>query len=139
MSLEAERSTTPTPPAGEEIHLPGPTIKPLVTAVAITFIIVGTTVTWTLSIIGGILFIVTAIMWIRDTRRDVAALPEQHGNRGRFGGAFRGGRFGGALAAGRFGGAFRRGGAAPLGAPGRTPIAPIPSQPSPPWANRVTI
>jgi heme/copper-type cytochrome/quinol oxidase subunit 1 len=78
MSVEAERTTTPTPPAGEEIHIPGQSAIPLVSAVSITLIVVGTTVTWTLSIIGGILFIVTTIMWIRDTRRDVAALPEQH-------------------------------------------------------------
>jgi len=78
MSFEAERPTTPVPPAGEEIHLPGPSVLPLVSAISITLIVVGTTVTWTLSIIGGIGFIISTVMWIRDTRRDVAALPEQH-------------------------------------------------------------
>lgn len=78
MSVEAERPTTPTPPAGEEIHLPGPSILPLASAVSITLIVVGTTVTWTLSIIGAIGFIITTVIWIRDTRRDMAALPEHH-------------------------------------------------------------
>jgi hypothetical protein len=78
MSVDAERATTPTPPAGEEIHLPGPSILPLISAISITLIVVGTTVTWTLSIIGGIAFIISTAIWIRDTRRDVAALPEQH-------------------------------------------------------------
>ncbi|MBV9472222.1 MAG: hypothetical protein JO206_04570, partial [Solirubrobacterales bacterium] len=34
------------PPAGEEIHLPGPTLLPLLSAISITMIVVGTTVTF---------------------------------------------------------------------------------------------
>ncbi len=67
-----------TPPVGEEIHLPGPTIIPFVCAIGITLIVVGTTITWILTIIGAIIFLVTVLMWVRDTRRDVAALPEEH-------------------------------------------------------------
>ena len=66
------------PPVGEEIHLPGPTILPLTTAIGITLIIVGTTITWILSIVGAIIFLVSVVRWIRDTRRDVAELPEGH-------------------------------------------------------------
>ncbi len=40
--------------------------------------VVGTTIGWYLSIIGLILFVVTTVRWIRDTRRDVEALPEEH-------------------------------------------------------------
>ncbi len=68
----------PAPPPSEEIHLPGPTILPLATAVAITLIVIGTTITWGLSIAGGILLLVCVVRWIRDTRRDIAALPEEH-------------------------------------------------------------
>ncbi len=68
------------PPAGEEIHLPGPTLIPVMSAVGITLIVIGTTITLVFSIIGAIIFIVTTVMWIRDTRRDVAALPEDHGH-----------------------------------------------------------
>ena len=68
----------PAPPPSEEIHLPGPTILPLATAVAITLIVIGTTITWGLSIAGGILLIVCLWRWIGDTRRDIAALPEEH-------------------------------------------------------------
>jgi hypothetical protein len=68
----------PAPPAEEEIHLPGPTILPLMTAIAITLIVIGTTLTWGLSIAGGILLVVCVVRWIRDTRRDIAALPEDH-------------------------------------------------------------
>jgi hypothetical protein len=67
------------PPAGEEIHLPGPTIIPFVMAIGITLIVIGTTITWFLSIVGGIIFLVTLLMWIRDTRRDISELPEDHG------------------------------------------------------------
>jgi heme/copper-type cytochrome/quinol oxidase subunit 1 len=66
------------PPVGEDVHLPGPSLIPFASAVGITLIVVGTTITWILSIIGGIIFIITTVMWIRDTRRDVAALPEEH-------------------------------------------------------------
>jgi hypothetical protein len=66
------------PPAGEEIHLPGPTILPFVTAIAITLMVVGTTLSWFITGLGFVIFLVVVVRWIRDTRRDVAALPEQH-------------------------------------------------------------
>ena len=67
------------PPAGEEIHLPGPTVLPIAMAAGITLIVIGTTITWFLSIVGGIIFLVTLYRWIRDTRRDISELPEDHG------------------------------------------------------------
>jgi uncharacterized membrane protein len=51
---------------------------PVLTAVAITLIVIGTTITWLLSIVGAILLIVCIVRWIGDTRRDVAALPDEH-------------------------------------------------------------
>ncbi len=66
------------PPAGEEVHLPQPTILPLLAAIGITLIVIGTTIDWIFSAIGGVIFLVTTIKWIGDTRRDVAELPEQH-------------------------------------------------------------
>jgi hypothetical protein len=67
-----------TPPVGEEIHLPGPTLLPVISAASITLIVIGTTINWLFSIIGLIGFIVTTAMWIRDTRRDISELPEEH-------------------------------------------------------------
>ncbi len=67
------------PPVSEEIHLPGPSIIPFVNAIGITLIVVGTTLGWYLSIIGGVIFLVTTIRWVRDTRRDIEDLPESHG------------------------------------------------------------
>jgi Flp pilus assembly protein TadB len=66
------------PPSGEEIHLPGPSILPLATAIAITLIVIGTTIDWLFSALGGVILIVCLWVWIRDTRRDIDALPEEH-------------------------------------------------------------
>jgi hypothetical protein len=66
------------PPVGEEIHLPGPTILPLACAAGITLTVIGTTINWLFSAIGLVVFVVTVTMWIRDTRRDISELPEEH-------------------------------------------------------------
>ncbi len=67
------------PPAGEDIHLPPGTPIPLAIAVGITLTLVGTTINWLWTIIGGVVFIVALALWIRDTRREVAHLPDEHG------------------------------------------------------------
>jgi hypothetical protein len=67
------------PPVGEEIHLPGPTILPFACAIGITLIVIGTTIWWVWSALGGIITILTVVRWIRDTRHEVASLPEEHG------------------------------------------------------------
>ena len=68
------------PPVGEEIHLPGGSLIPLVMAVGITLTVVGTTITWLFTIVGLIIVVLTTIRWVRDTRRDVSELPEEHGH-----------------------------------------------------------
>jgi len=76
---EAEHPT-PAPPAGEQLHLPGPSIKPFLTAIAITLVVIGTTINIILSIVGLIALVIIVVMWIGDTRRDIAELPEEHGH-----------------------------------------------------------
>lgn len=66
------------PPVGEEVHLPGPTVLPIVTGAAITLIVIGTTISFVLSIVGAIVFIVAVFRWVSQTSRDVASLPEEH-------------------------------------------------------------
>jgi hypothetical protein len=66
------------PESSEDIHLPGPTILPLLAALGITLIVIGTTVTVLFSIIGLMLLTVTTFRWITDTRRAVRALPLEH-------------------------------------------------------------
>jgi hypothetical protein len=74
----ADYDNDETPPVGEEIHLPGPSLLPLAVGIAITCIVIGTTLGWWLSIVGLVVFIVTTGIWIRDTRRDIEDLPEDH-------------------------------------------------------------
>jgi hypothetical protein len=66
------------PPAGEEIHLPDPSIVPLLNAVGLALAIVGVTTLLPLVVIGILLFLVTLVIWIRDVRRDVDELPADH-------------------------------------------------------------
>ena len=68
------------PPVGEEIHLPGPSLIPFLSAIGITLIVIGTTLGLFITIIGAVIFIGTTIRWIRDTRRDIGELPESHGH-----------------------------------------------------------
>jgi len=66
------------PPVGEEIHLPGPTLLPFISAIAITLIVIGTTLGIILSIFGLIILVVCIVRWVGDTRRDISELPEDH-------------------------------------------------------------
>jgi hypothetical protein len=66
------------PPPGEELHLPGPSIQPVLLAFGITIAIVGVTTTVFLVIAGVILTFAVIVVWIRDTRRDIDELPLEH-------------------------------------------------------------
>ena len=68
----------PTPPVGEEIHLPGPSLLPLMVAIGVTAIVIGTTLGLWLICVGAIVFVTSTVIWIRDTRRDIEDLPEEH-------------------------------------------------------------
>jgi hypothetical protein len=66
------------PPVGEEVHLPGPSILPLLTAVGITLALVGITTMIELTVVGVILTVVCIALWIKDTRREIDELPLEH-------------------------------------------------------------
>ena len=66
------------PPAGEAVHLPGPSYLPAVIALGITFVVAGVVITWTLTVIGVIITVVAVARWIRETREDVSELPLGH-------------------------------------------------------------
>jgi hypothetical protein len=63
------------PPAGEEVHLPGPSILPLLTGLGITLALVGVTTFIELTVLGGILTVACVVRWIKDTRHDIDELP----------------------------------------------------------------
>jgi hypothetical protein len=63
------------PPVGEEIHLPGPSILPVLTALGITLALVGVTTFIELTVAGGLLTLGCAVSWIKSTRAEVDELP----------------------------------------------------------------
>jgi hypothetical protein len=63
------------PPVGEEIHLPGPSILPVLTAVGITLALVGITTFIEFTVAGVILTIWCVARWIKDTREEIDELP----------------------------------------------------------------
>jgi Flp pilus assembly protein TadB len=66
------------PPPGEELHLPGPSLLPFLCAIAVTLIVVGTSISTILSLVGVVALIIIVIRWVADTRRDIGELPESH-------------------------------------------------------------
>ena len=67
------------PPTGEELHLPGPSIQPVLLAFGITIAIVGITTFFVLVVAGVVLSIGVVISWVRATRREIDELPLDHG------------------------------------------------------------
>ena len=66
------------PPVGEEIHLPGPSVVPVLTALGITLALVGITTFFVLTVIGVLLTLGCVVRWIRETRAEVDELPLDH-------------------------------------------------------------
>jgi hypothetical protein len=66
------------PPAGESIHLPGPSYLPIVTAVGLMIVVVGVVQSWLIVALGLIVTLVAVVRWIRETREDIGELPLEH-------------------------------------------------------------
>ncbi|MGO9319599.1 MAG: hypothetical protein ACLQBY_02180 [Solirubrobacteraceae bacterium] len=66
------------PPVGEEIHLPGPSLLPLLTAVGITLALIGITTFIEFTVVGVILTVVCVARWIKDAIRETNELPLDH-------------------------------------------------------------
>jgi hypothetical protein len=65
-------------PAGEAVHLPGPSYLPVLTAFGIAIAVVGVVILWALTVIGGVIAVYSIFRWVRETRQDVSELPLQH-------------------------------------------------------------
>ena len=74
----SELEHRPVPPVGEEVHMPEPSLIPIVNAAALAIAIVSLTLSWYFVALGGIVFLITTIKWIADVRRDIDALPLEH-------------------------------------------------------------
>ena len=66
------------PPVGEQIHMPAPSILPILNAAGLATAIVGITISVIMIVAGLVLFAGTAIVWIRDSRREFQELPLDH-------------------------------------------------------------
>jgi len=75
---EEEAREGSAPPVGEEIHMPASSVIPLLNAAALSGAIVTITFNTVLCILLFIAWLWTTLIWVRDTRRDIAELPLDH-------------------------------------------------------------
>ena len=73
-----EPERIPAPEVGEEIHMPAPSVLPLINSAALALAIVSITLSWWLVGAGLLIFLVTTIRWIADTRHEISELPLEH-------------------------------------------------------------
>jgi hypothetical protein len=66
------------PPPSEEVHLPEPSYLPALVALGLTLALVGVVLTWFLTCLGVVIFLVATVRWIRQTREEMAELPLEH-------------------------------------------------------------
>ena len=66
------------PPVGEDIHMPEPSLLPILNAAGLALAIVGITLSWFVTAGGVILFLVTLVRWIRAAAHEISELPAEH-------------------------------------------------------------
>jgi hypothetical protein len=63
------------PPTGEEIHLPGASVDPILLTVGITIALLGVTTSLFIVAAGVLLSVWVTVRWIRQARDDIDELP----------------------------------------------------------------
>jgi hypothetical protein len=63
------------PPTGEEIHLPGASVDPILLTVGITIALLGVTTSLIIVAAGVLLSVWVTVRWIRQARDDIDELP----------------------------------------------------------------
>jgi hypothetical protein len=66
------------PPTGEQLHMPRPSLLPVLAAVGLTLALIGVTVSIIFTIVGLVITIPVLVLWIRSSRDDIAELPPGH-------------------------------------------------------------
>ncbi len=66
------------PPVGEEIHLPDPSLIPVINAAGVALTLVGLTTLRIFTWVGLVVFFVSLVLWVRDARREIDELPAEH-------------------------------------------------------------
>jgi type IV secretory pathway TrbD component len=65
-------------PAGEAIHLPGPSYLPVLVAAGVAITLVGVVLNWVVFGLGLAIVVVAVVRWVRQMRADMADLPLEH-------------------------------------------------------------
>src|SRR5438309_2045712 len=74
MAGEPDTQENGLPQPTEQVHMPEPSYLPVVTAFGITLMLVGVTLTCTITVIAAIFFLAAAAPWVRETRSDIGEL-----------------------------------------------------------------
>ena len=78
MAEEIDQQEHALPQPTEEIHLPEPSYLPPVMAFGVTLIVTGIVIGLPVLIAGAIIFVITLVRWIRQTRDEMGQLPLEH-------------------------------------------------------------
>jgi hypothetical protein len=67
------------PKPTELIYLPGASVLPALVAIGIAAVVVGLYAWWPYSVIGGLIALISLVLWLRTNRDEIARMPrEQH-------------------------------------------------------------
>jgi hypothetical protein len=78
MAGDVEQPEGELPQPTEQIHLPEPSYLPVVLAFGVTIGIVGVVFSWVMVVIGALIFLISLVRWIRQTREEMSELPLGH-------------------------------------------------------------
>ena len=78
MPEHVDRVDEDVPPAGEAVHLPGPSYLPVVVAAGISVALIGVVISWVIVLIGAVPAAIAILRWISETREGIAELPLEH-------------------------------------------------------------
>lgn len=78
MAEDVHTSGQQAEPAGESIHLPGPSYLPVVLAAGLTLLVTGIVISIFMVVIGLVITVISLVRWIREARREMAELPLEH-------------------------------------------------------------
>ena len=75
---DAARANGQVPPAGEPIHLPGPSYLPVLVALGATIALVGVVLNWYVCGLGVAITVVAILRWVGQVRQEMDDLPLEH-------------------------------------------------------------
>lgn len=66
------------PPVGEELHIPGPSVQPVIATFGLVLLLLGLVDLWPVSVIGLLILLGAAVSWIGAARHEFRELPPGH-------------------------------------------------------------